>query len=468
MRQLVITAGLVLLSGCVFDASGLALDDGGTLGADGTPEGGTSEAVVDASDDGDAASPLTDGPSDDSPVNLTDGPHADQPHPTDLATDTAGPVKTYEPSNLDPTASLPPPCGPLSVTGTTTKIDTTACKASTGCAGKLLTQQGSSAKACVVRVTSANVPGGAKLWVLGDHPLILLVEGDVAIAGTVHAAAVGSQPGPGGASGGNPTINSSGNYPGDPGSGPGGGKLCPCTSGDKDDCAGGGGGFGTKGANGGLEAESGGGCSTPSYGGSTYGTASLQPLVGGSGGASGRNPDGSNGAPGGGGAGGGAIQISSQGVITVDGAINVGGGGGEGSNATLQTWAGGGGGGGSGGAVLLEAKQIKGSGWVSANGGGGGGGGTHAKQASDGQDGTSDGTPAKGGAKANQGEDGGDGAAGSTSAKPGDSGYDAPGGGGAGLGRVRLNWCQGCSPKPAAPAVKTSGVSSQGTVTPKP
>jgi hypothetical protein len=468
MRYLQITAcGLVLLSGCSFDASGLSTGDVGAVD-------GASEAAVDlGGGDADLSTvdlPATDAPVADAPVTLTDGPQPDQPPPPDKGADSPGPVQTFAPSNLAPTASLPPLCGALKISGTSTKIDTTTCTFSglssttAACTGKLLTQQGSSVKACVVRVASASVASGAKLTVQGKHPLILLSQGDVSIAGTLDAAAAGSQPGPGGASGGLATQNSSNNWPGVPGSGAGGGKLCPCTSADKDDCAGGGGGFGTSGANGGLEAESSGGCSTPSSGGGTYGSAALKPLVGGSGGASGRNPEGSNGSPGDGGGGGGAIQISAQGVINVGGAIDLGGGGGGGSNATKQTWAGGGGGGGSGGAVLLEARQIKGSGWVSANGGGGGGGGTDGVQASDGQGGLPSATPAKGGAKAKQGEDGGGGAAGSTNAKSGDSGYDAPGGGGGGLGRLRLNWCQGCSPKPAAPTIKASGVVDQGTV----
>lgn len=95
-----------------------------------------------------------------------------------------------------------------------------------------------------------------------------------------------------------------------------------------------------------------------------YGSAILQPLIGGSGGGGGR---GGTTYPGsGGGGGGGGILIASSGTLRVTGSIDTTGGDGGG---IAGTGAGGQGAGGSGGAIRLMATTITGTGGLYANGG---------------------------------------------------------------------------------------------------
>ena len=140
-------------------------------------------------------------------------------------------------------------------------------------------------------------------------------------------------------------------YPG--GQGPGAGKYAYNSS---SGYVGGGGGCG------GYGAASGG--ATPAFGGSTYGSTTA-PVDRGSGGG-----NYSTSAPGG--AGGGAIRMSVNGSLLVNGRISANGGTGIGQGT----------GGGSGGSVWLTAGTLAGEGTISANGGagdqlGGGGGGGH-------------------------------------------------------------------------------------------
>jgi hypothetical protein len=135
-------------------------------------------------------------------------------------------------------------------------------------------------------------------------------------------------------------------------------------------CSGGGGGFGTAGANGAFSCEGGG------RGGSIYGSSLLLVLIGGSGGGGGAT--GGFGVKvfvqgGGGGGGGGAILIASSRNVTIasSGSLLANGG-----TAGTRTGLGNErvGGGGSGGAIRIIATTIDGNGVISAVGGAGGSG----------------------------------------------------------------------------------------------
>jgi hypothetical protein len=98
--------------------------------------------------------------------------------------------------------------------------------------------------------------------------------------------------------------------------------------------------------------------------GKAYGSALLQPLIGGSGGGGGRGGVTYPGS--GGGGGGGALLLASSGTLRVTGTIDATGGDGGGY---IGTGTGGRGAGGSGGAIRLMATTIAGTGTVAANGG---------------------------------------------------------------------------------------------------
>ncbi|MDB5814603.1 MAG: hypothetical protein JWN23_1720 [Rhodocyclales bacterium] len=100
-------------------------------------------------------------------------------------------------------------------------------------------------------------------------------------------------------------------------------------------------------------------------GGRAYGSALLQPLIGGSGGGGGRG--GSTYPGSGGGGGGGAILIATSGTLQLTGVIDAAGGDGAG---TSGTGLGEQGAGGSGGAIRLMATTFTGSGRLQAWGGG--------------------------------------------------------------------------------------------------
>jgi len=359
-----------------------------------------------------------------------------------------GDCRGLVPANI---ASLPPSCSDVSLLGD--PIDTKTCKLTT-CAGAVA-PMANGADVCVLSVGRLTVSGVVK--VSGPLPLVIVASGDVTIQGTLDGAAQGEAVGPGG----NPGGESPGDVGGKDGLGAGGGKHCGCPDSNYDDCGGGGGGFGEQGGNGGEEA---GGCATKSAGGALYGTANLEPLEGGSGGASGHNylyMAGVN-ALGAGGAGGGALQISSQGTIRIDGAITVGGGGGQPGDGSQSA---GGGGGGSGGAILIEAVRVEGNGWLAANGGGGGGGAevTSPGQpvATAGEDGRPSGAVALGGGGGGTGTAGGAGGTGAEKPQPGGdvktSGYGGCGGGGGASGRIRVNLVQKGTPFPQHSGFYTEG-----------
>ncbi len=196
--------------------------------------------------------------------------------------------------------------------------------------------------AIVYHYTTINIPAGVTVTFLNHSkgaPVIWLATEDVTIAGSVRLdGADGSNvegsspsyavPGPGGFSGGISRLGGSAGF------GPGGGSALGVT--------GGGGGYGTPGLGIG--------------GGAIYGTASIVPLIGGSGG--GARVDGVDWP---GGAGGGAILIASSGNISLDSTGGIFAKGGEAvGNLT---------GSGSGGGIRLIANQISGMGMLRALGG---------------------------------------------------------------------------------------------------
>lgn len=93
-----------------------------------------------------------------------------------------------------------------------------------------------------------------------------------------------------------------------------------------------------------------------------YGSAILQPLIGGSGGGGGRG--GLNYPGSGGGGGGGALLVASSGTVSLTGSIQASGGYG---GAVAGTNSGGSGGAGSGGAVRIVATSVTGNGSIVAN-----------------------------------------------------------------------------------------------------
>jgi hypothetical protein len=194
----------------------------------------------------------------------------------------------------------------------------------------------------VFKYSSVIISNGASLTFAnhGSHaPVVWLVSGDVTINGSLvldgqpGLVAPGlAEPGPGGFRGGTgyfaPGVDRG------PGYGPGGGQAN--SNGNEE---GGGGSYGT----------------LANLGTTTYGNASLIPLIGGSGGA-GRYYN----VPNGGGAGGGAVLIASGGNLTVAGLISANAGYGQGGAS-----------GGSGGGIRLVANIFSGSGIIQAIGGGG-------------------------------------------------------------------------------------------------
>lgn len=203
--------------------------------------------------------------------------------------------------------------------------------------------------AVVFKFTTINIPDGVTVR-FTNHPkgapVVWLASGDVNIAGTVNLSGKNggtaidpagyAEGGPGGFSGG---IRSGTGSPGpSAGMGPGGAQRANDFWG---------GGFGTAGQG--------------SGGGIAYGTPSLIPLIGGSGGEGGSDFGG-----GGGGAGGGAILIASSTLITIVSPgriISDGGAGGTGNGGNSRA------GNGSGGGIRLVADLVAGDGSLLARGG---------------------------------------------------------------------------------------------------
>jgi len=225
----------------------------------------------------------------------------------------------------------------------------------------------------VFNFTTITIPSGVTVALTrnaANTPAILLATGNVTISGTLDVSGSNGSPltrpglgGPGGFEGGkgaDSLTQSAGGY----GLGPGGGRAgVGWTAG------GGGGSYGSGGGGGGPCTN----CTGPPLGtggagGPTYGTAALQPLLGGSGGGGGGAFVGSGPTGGGGGGGGGAILLASSTSINLGAsfgpvAVRANGGAGAFGSGTNA-----GGGGGSGGAIRLIANTVSGSGQLMAQG----------------------------------------------------------------------------------------------------
>jgi hypothetical protein len=240
----------------------------------------------------------------------------------------------------------------------------------------------------VLNYTSITVPLNAILRFnrnATNTPVVLLVQGNVSIAGTLDVSGSDSpgagasgggiqsdegQPGrggPGGYDGGRGAAK--GTLFGGPGVGPGGGGpgyYIACNS-TVYAVGGGGGGFGAGGDAAGpatLGCPSGQSFTTVA-GGTTYGSAPLLPLIGGSGGGGGGG--GTNFAGSGGGGGGGAILIAASGTLSIVSTGKILANGGKAGNVG-GIGAGSAGGGGSGGAIRLLATTISVGGPIQALG----------------------------------------------------------------------------------------------------
>jgi hypothetical protein len=214
----------------------------------------------------------------------------------------------------------------------------------------------------IFNFTTVNIPSGVTITFIRNAtntPVTILATGNITIAGTIDVSGqpgitvlTGGAGGPGGHRGGNGALAITGFTVGQPGDGPGGGTGGN-DNGGITNSGGGGGGHALAGANGnGLDG---------GEGGPAYGSRTLLPLLGGSGGGGpGRVPG--NGPFGSGGGGGGAILLASSGSIVFSpGAQILASGGGVGVNHP--------GGGGSGGAIRLISNTI--SGFVTLNVSGG-------------------------------------------------------------------------------------------------
>jgi hypothetical protein len=385
----------LLLSGCVFDATGLDVPDGPGTSGDGVSDQ-LQRRDGPLADLADAASTDTDGPLE---PDSKPKPDAKPTPDTSVPPDTVPACLTWSiaPSHFDPCKSKTP--GPylgLSVAGTYT-YDTTsgALKAPSGSAiatvSEVVTQTGGPS-ARLWSVNGLKLGASSTLRVTGTHPLIVASWAAVTVNGTIDVSSRRTKGVTG--AGANPSSCST-HAPTAGGlhSGEGGG--------------GGGGGFGSDGGDGGKG--DGGNAAA-----GTRGTKVAAPAFvrGGCKGAAG------GGGSGLGGDGGGALQLTARTGITVNGTLHAGGAGGKAATGYED----GGGGAGSGGMIGLEAGTITlGSGAVLAANGGGGGEGLNGGTGKNGEDGKAFSAAAKGGAGGSSyGGDGGDGGHGvSVSGKPG-------------------------------------------------
>lgn len=237
----------------------------------------------------------------------------------------------------------------------------------------------------IFNFTTVNIPSGVTVTFqknTTNTPVTFLASGDVTIAGNINvdgapAPAVGAAGdgnigddglpgigGPGGFDGGRGSIAGS-NAPGSSGIGPGGAGPAGDNGNINSVCGGAGGSYSTVGRF--WSNQTNNICANrigSATLGTTYGSESLLPLIGGSGGSSGFSGSAFGG--GGGGGGGGAILIAASGTVTISGTVRANGG--EGGNTAGGSF-GGSGGSGSGGAIRIIATTIAGNGAVTANGG---------------------------------------------------------------------------------------------------
>jgi len=234
----------------------------------------------------------------------------------------------------------------------------------------------------VFNYTTVNIPTGVTVRFAKNTtntPVVILATGNVTVAGTINLNGgnatnsgtngdgnlgddgIPGDGGPGGFSGGfgGRAGVDGGRTAGSAGLGPGGGGSNNRTVASFG-CGGMGGSYAALGSLPFNNCRATGLSSTP-----VYGSADLQPLIGGSGGSGGSGGESFSGS--GGGGGGGALVIASSETISVTGAITATGGTGGDSGGQAS---GGAGGGGSGGAIRLVATSIEGNGTISANQGG--------------------------------------------------------------------------------------------------
>ena len=241
----------------------------------------------------------------------------------------------------------------------------------------------------VLHYTSINIPAGVTVKFKANAlntPVYLLVSGSATINGLIDVSGFNGTPtgtagdgnqaddgipglgGPGGFEGGRGGREERlGDPSGGGGLGPGGGMggiqgSDGCANGRYYKYIGGGAGYLTIGFE--NQAQNGCGYNPPKAVGRSYGSVSLQPLIGGSGGGGGVG--GTNYGGSGGGGGGGAILIAVSGALILTGEVNADGGG-AGFNAGTNS--GGYGAGGSGGAIRLIATSLSGAGTIRAVGG---------------------------------------------------------------------------------------------------
>lgn len=320
-----------------------------------------------------------------------------------------------EPTNYAPCApGFPPATGPFDI------IDTQVVNTDTEVGKFHSVVYQLTGEVLLIHATSFSMTPTSGLIVIGTRPLLLVVDGDATIAGSINLSAAASPP------------------------------DCPITPADDGSASGPGGagaGFATPGGAGGNNGDT--ATVVGPAGGGVIGNALLSPLRPGCAGGRGGRAAGSPG--GGGGNGGGGLEISSNAMLTIHGTITSGGGGGNaGMPQTLlrtpfaMEAATGGGGGGAGGAILLEAAQIDLAGaMICAAGGGGGEGGDPVTPSVGGTQAACGGGP---GGAASVGGDGGSGGDGTTAPGAGGtgrknlSGASTGGGGGGGSpGRIRVH-----------------------------
>jgi hypothetical protein len=267
----------------------------------------------------------------------------------------AGNCLAFAPTNFDPKPInwSAQPTSVLDCTGVTT-VDTTDPDGSGPLVATLtnwcgtapvpsLQQQSNGPDVVVIALRSLTVASAKTVRLIGTRPVIIAVDGDATISGTIDANASGTTPGAGGNWSCGASVGGAGT--GSNSSGAGGG---------------GGGGFGRAGGRGGS-----GGNGSPGIAGLARADFDLTPLLGGCNGGSG------GGCSATGGAGGGALQITASGTLTVSATVRANGGVGSGGCGSE----GGGNGGGSGGGIVLEATTLATSGaTIQANGGNGGSG----------------------------------------------------------------------------------------------
>lgn len=316
---------------------------------------------------------------------------------------------SYAPTNFDP-CMLPAP-------GSLTVSNNSMLDVNTSNQPKKVLTQSDGTMITVIHLSQLTVDPFVTLTLNGSSGVVFAVDGDVTINGNLIAVA-GSDNATQCASGRGGTAGDSTN-PNSGGGGGGGGAGA-------DDGGGGGAGEGTSSGAAGMPG--------------TKATSTLSPLRGGCRGGQGGRRDTSGVSPMGG-RGGGAIQISSNTKITVNGFIDASGRGGSGGTATGV----GAGGGGSGGGVFIEAPNI-GLGFASglcADGGSGGEGGG-ASAGANGEPGacTAFGRAQTSNSDTNQGGNGGDGGyrfgTSGAAGQAGQGGGAGGGGGGGGVGWVRV------------------------------